>query len=151
MKLVFVKIGKLAHRPVGDLVEEYEARLAHFARVDVIYLKQSGEKIDTATADRLDGLVKNSDFTVALDATGKSVSSEELAARLDRWINIEGQRTVTFFVGGAFGFPASFAEKADFCWSLSKATFPSDLAWLLAFEQVYRAYTINKGIKYHHA
>jgi 23S rRNA (pseudouridine1915-N3)-methyltransferase len=53
-------------------------------------------------------------------------------------------------VGDSHGLSQDVRDAADFTWALSPLTLQGDLAWLVLWEQVYRAVTLNKGIPYHH-
>jgi 23S rRNA (pseudouridine1915-N3)-methyltransferase len=54
-------------------------------------------------------------------------------------------------VGGPFGFPDAIRELSKESWSLASGVYPSDFAWLMLWEQLYRSSAINNGISYHHA
>ncbi|HDY74349.1 MAG TPA: 23S rRNA (pseudouridine(1915)-N(3))-methyltransferase RlmH, partial [Euryarchaeota archaeon] len=58
-------------------------------------------------------------------------------------------KNIVFILGGPSGLSPSVLEKADHRLSLSRMTFTSQLARLILIEQIYRAYTIIKGVKYH--
>ncbi|MGN6353769.1 MAG: 23S rRNA (pseudouridine(1915)-N(3))-methyltransferase RlmH, partial [Parafilimonas sp.] len=85
-----------------------------------------------------------------LDETGKQLTSVELSNFIEQKINA-GERTIVFLIGGAFGVSNEIKQRADFIWSLSKLVFPHGLARLILAEQVYRACTILRNEKYHHA
>ena len=93
--------------------------------------------------------LKKEDYLVTLDEHGKEMSSEKLAEFLQLRAN-ESIRTLVFVIGGAFGLDEAVLEKANYKWSLSKLTFPHQLARLILAEQVYRACTIMRNEKYHH-
>jgi 23S rRNA (pseudouridine1915-N3)-methyltransferase len=90
------------------------------------------------------------DYVVLLDERGKMLTSPGLAAVLnERAVN--GAKKVHFVIGGAFGVNDEVRKRADLVWQLSKLVFPHQLVRLILAEQVYRACTINRGEKYHHA
>jgi len=93
--------------------------------------------------------LKPQDFFVALDQSGKELSSEQLAEFIQARAN-ESAKNLVFVIGGAFGLDAKILQKADYKWSLSKLTFPHQLVRLILVEQVYRACTIMRNEKYHH-
>lgn len=56
---------------------------------------------------------------------------------------------MTFVIGGAFGYTDELRRRADFRWSFSKLTFTHQMIRLLLVEQIYRAFKISHGEKYH--
>ena len=58
-------------------------------------------------------------------------------------------RDVALAVGGADGLPPPVLDRAELLWSLSPLTFPHELARVIVYEQLYRAYTIRRGEPYH--
>jgi len=87
-------------------------------------------------------------WCVVLDVKGRGYSSEEFAELLQKWQS-QGISKVFFAIGGPFGLGETAFKEADLVLSLSKMTFPHELVRLLLFEQLYRAFTILRGEKYH--
>ena len=94
--------------------------------------------------------LQRDDFLVALDERGKEMDSVQLSAFLQLRAN-ESTRRLVFLIGGAFGIDAPVLQRANLIWSLSKLTFPHQLVRLILSEQLYRACTILRNEKYHHA
>jgi len=90
------------------------------------------------------------DWLVALDERGKSFGSEGLAQFIQTRAN-EGRKNLVFLIGGIYGLDESILRRADHRWSLSQLTLPHQLVRLLLAEQLYRACTILRNEKYHHA
>jgi 23S rRNA (pseudouridine1915-N3)-methyltransferase len=90
------------------------------------------------------------DSVVLLDEKGKELDSPGLASLLEKRLNESTQRLV-FIIGGAYGVSEPVRTRANASVALSKLTFPHILVRLILAEQVYRAFTILKGEKYHHA
>lgn len=122
----------------------YEERLGAFAKVEGLELR------DEDTAARLLLKPASEHLLVALDERGREWTSMELAAELQRRADDPGIKSVTFLIGGPLGLSPALKEQAHVTWRLSRATFTSDLAWLLLWEQLYRAHSILKGTGYHH-
>lgn len=137
MKLAMVKIGKPATSEARKLAEMYLQRLKPFIPLETVEAKP-------------DWLPKDG-LLVTLEEKGKPLSSEALAKQLRKWMEDPGVKRVSFVIGGPYGLSPELVERSDFSWSLSAGTLPSDLAWVLASEQLYRAFTILKGMPYHHA
>jgi len=87
------------------------------------------------------------DYVVALEATGRAMTTAELA----RWLEarLAGGRDLAFVIGGPDGHAPELLERADFRWSLSPLTWPHGLARVMVAEQLYRAQSILKGHPYH--
>ena len=94
--------------------------------------------------------LKKDDYVIALDERGKMLSSTGLASLIQSKAN-ESTKQLVFLIGGAYGLDESVIKRAHFVWSLSSLTFPHQLVRLILAEQMYRACTIMKNEKYHHA
>ena len=100
-------------------------------------------------AAAISGLLRKGAYTIALDSRGQQHSSEELSAFLaDK--KLYGQSHFQFILGGASGLDAKVLESANHRWSLSRATFPHQMARCIVIEQLYRAIRIERGEPYHH-
>ena len=87
------------------------------------------------------------DHVIALDVRGKSLSTEQLAAKLALW-QMEGD-DVSLLVGGPDGLAPCCLQRAAERWSLSALTLPHPLVRVLFAEQIYRAWSINHNHPYH--
>ena len=92
-------------------------------------------------------LLKNA-VTYAMCIEGKQRSSEELAEEFSD-IAVGGRSAVNFIIGSSFGLAPEIKAKADYRLSMSKMTFPHQLARVMLLEQLYRAMKIRSGEKYH--
>lgn len=90
------------------------------------------------------------DFVILLDETGKELSSPELAQFIEKRCMDSGKRVV-FIIGGSYGVDQTVKTRADFTWALSKLVFPHEIVRIILSEQIYRACTIMRNEKYHHA
>ncbi len=145
MKIKIVKVGKSAAKEIHSLVEVYQKRLRAFCPVELIELKQF-----LPSTSKKQNNVSGTDMLVVLDEKGKIWSSRELAQKIVTWQKDPRIKSVVFLIGDPYGLDESVKKQASEIWSLSHATFPTDLAWLLVWEQIYRAFTILKGTGYHH-
>jgi 23S rRNA (pseudouridine1915-N3)-methyltransferase len=149
MKIQIIRIGRPAHRETADLVAMYEKRLQSFAKVESVEWKtlptSAAKGKGAATFPKAPG-----EFLVVLDQPGEQWTSEDFAKQLGKWQDDPRIKTLTFLIGGPWGLDDAARDAADKSWSLSKATFPADLAWVMTWEQVYRAFTILRGMPYHH-
>ncbi len=141
MKLHIVTVGepKLPYARSGW--DEYLPRLMrmHSVRVTHIADKQN----DAAHLLQATGKA----YTVALTTAGRQLESPELAKFLEK--RAQEAREACFLIGGPHGLPPAVIQHADFAWSLSRLTFPHDLAMVVLLETLYRASTITAGHPYH--
>jgi 23S rRNA (pseudouridine1915-N3)-methyltransferase len=89
-------------------------------------------------------------YTIALDPRGRTLSSEELAAELERLV-VEWQHPIAFLIGSDLGLDPELAAGARATWSFGRMVFGHELARLVLYEQLYRALSQRRGIKYHRA
>ncbi|MFA6227514.1 MAG: 23S rRNA (pseudouridine(1915)-N(3))-methyltransferase RlmH [Candidatus Paceibacterota bacterium] len=146
MKIIFLTVGKKGGI-TDDAVSEYVKRLQKYISVERVILPNSNKKKENETIAKH---LSDEDFVVALDEKGKGLSTLELAKFLEGKM-ISGEKKIIFVIGGAYGLDESIIKRADMIWSLSKLTFPHEIAWIVLAESVYRAFTVIKGESYHHA
>ena len=129
-------------------------RLKRYARVEWVEVKPASLKKGRPTSKILaaegDSIAKNfviRDYIIALDRSGKAYDSEEIAARIEK-LSLSHDR-VTFVVGGPLGLSKAILDRSHEIFSLSRLTLTHEMSRLLLLEQLYRAFTIIKGEKYH--
>ncbi len=154
MKINLPLLGKTKDTFIETGIKEYSGRLKHYTPVNLSILKVKKKKGWTEEQERqVEGRAllagtKSSDVKVVLDATGRQLSSVQFADILSRWEQ-EGRKQVSFLIGGPTGHSKDVLQKADFKLSLSLMTFTHDMVRMFLLEQLYRAYTIKAGEKYH--
>src|SRR5690606_11801728 len=85
---------------------------------------------------------------VALDESGKDLSSRQFAEQLKRWQG-DGDSSVAFVIGGADGLSPELLKAAHLKWSLGRVTWPHMLVRAMLAEQLYRAHSLITGHPYH--
>ena len=151
-------VGKLKEKHFAAACAEYEKRLRTLCRLQLVELPEERLPDDPAPAQIQAALAREADAIlakvprgaalVALCVEGTMLSSEELADRLARWA-VDGVSSVALVIGGSFGLHPSVKERAALRLSISRMTFPHHLARVLVLEQVYRAFQIQNGSRYH--
>ncbi|PYS91545.1 MAG: hypothetical protein DMF64_11910 [Acidobacteria bacterium] len=151
MRLRLVWIGKTRNEHVRALVDDYMGRLARFVHCEVTELRESAatdeRAILTEESKRITDALRVDAYVVLLDVAGRAWSSPELATELERW-QMRGLKEVAFVVGGHLGVAPELKARAGAHWSLSRLTLTHELARVLLVEQLYRAYTITRGLPY---
>ncbi|MBR1780025.1 MAG: 23S rRNA (pseudouridine(1915)-N(3))-methyltransferase RlmH [Oscillospiraceae bacterium] len=151
-------VGKLKEKFYLAAVEEYAKRLSRSCRLTLTELPEerlperpSQAQIDAALereADAVRARLPKGGVLIALCVEGKSLSSEAFARRISDWM-VEGNTTLTFLIGSSFGLHESLKRQAELRLSMSEMTFPHHLARVMLLEQVYRAFQILEGTRYH--
>ncbi len=158
MKITIAAVGKLKEKYLKEGIAEYVKRLSRYGDVDLIEVDDEHApdslspaqeaQVKQKEAERLLKRVKEGSYIVLLDLAGEQVSSEGFASKLEN-IMTAGSSHITFIIGGSLGLDQSLINRADYRISLSKMTFPHQLARLILLEQIYRAFKINKNETYH--
>ena len=150
MRIRFIWPGKTKDEHLRALVAEYLKRLTRFVRCEVIETREgagsdrSGVKKES---QRILDAIPAGSMTLLLDVKGREWNSPELADEVRRWEN-DSIKEVAIVIGGAAGVSAELAARAQKRWRLSRLTLTHEMARVVAVEQLYRAYTINRGLPY---
>ncbi len=157
MKIQLWSVGK-EHEPyVKAGTDDFTRRISRYYPVEwkIIPLPKNAGTLSQPDLKKkeaeilLEGLSKD-DYLGALDEQGRQMRSEGLAAFIQLRAN-ESTKNLVFLIGGIYGLDSGVLDRAGFRWSLSQLTFPHQLVRLLLAEQLYRACSILRNEKYHHA
>ncbi len=151
-------VGNLKEKYLREAIAEYSTRLTPFCKFNIVELSEyklpqnpSESEIKRCIEEEgkklLSKLSKGS-YVMPMCIEGKALSSEALSEKL-QCISLEGKSTVDFIIGGSFGLSDEVKAKGDFRLSMSPMTFPHQLARVMLCEQIYRAFQISSGGKYH--
>ncbi len=141
MKIRLVMLGRTRRAEVRALLDDYLARIRHYAEIEIIELRESSD----SALRKLK--LEPSATILLLDAAGKQFTSAEFA----RWLGDlrdRGARELVFLCGDAAGFPDSLRRAAKQKLSLSTLTMPHEFARVVLAEQIYRAFAILAGHPY---
>ena len=155
MKIILLQIDKTDQSFVEQGVQEFTKRLTRYTTFETITIsinktirnKTIAEQKQEEEKQLLAHLSKY-DMVFLLDETGKEFSSVQLANQIQNILNA-GKKSLCFAIGGPYGFTDEMRKKYPLI-SFSKFTFSHQMIRLLFCEQLYRAFTIIKGEKYHH-
>lgn len=152
MQLRVISCGKVRQEFVREGELEYIKRLKAWSKVTLEEVEVSSKlpelELKRKEAELVLKRIERGEFFVALDERGKELSSEQFARFLEGKMQ-SGFSKFTFGIGGAAGWDESVRSSAGLVLSLSKMTFPYQMARLLLIEQLYRAFSIIKGQPYH--
>lgn len=150
MNITLVTVGKLKERFWQEAAGEYIKRLGRFCKLNVIELAESKSDDSAEESQEILAAIEKLGpcYVIALDVEGKSLSSEDLAEKISS-LGVGGTSHICFVIGGSNGFDDLVRKRADFRLSFSAFTFPHQLMRVILLEQIYRAFKINAGEKYH--
>jgi len=143
MRVRLIAAGTRLPGWVNQGVAEYAKRLGRGLKFELIEIPAARQ------AERMRAAIAPRDYVVALEVTGRSMTTPELS----RWLaaRLAGGRDLALLIGGPDGLDAALSAAADFRWSLSPLTWPHGLARILVTEQLYRAHSLLQGHPYHRA
>jgi 23S rRNA (pseudouridine1915-N3)-methyltransferase len=155
MKIKLIVIGKTDESYLKEGIDKYLKRLKNYVSFELIVLKDVvvGKKTNLTLQKELEGKsilekVNTNDFLALLDENGEQYSSINFSKYIQKRMNAGND--LIFVIGGPFGFSEEVYSRANAKLSLSKMTFSHQMVRLFFIEQIYRAFTILKGEKYHH-
>lgn len=149
MKFSFIWVGKTRDKNWRHLLDDYLQRLSHFVKYEITEVRdETGVTARETEGNRILEKLNQNAFVCLLDVGGKSVTSHDFAAQIEKWQNA-GMKEIAFIIGGSTGVSAEVAARADFRVSLSFLTFTHEMARVVLLEQLYRGFTIIKGFPYH--
>lgn len=157
-KVTILCVGKLKEGFYMDAVAEYTKRLSRHCKLELCELPEarlpeapSPAEIKQALAleaAAIEAKLPKGGAVVALCIEGTELSSPQLAQRLNQFA-VTGASQLTFLIGGSVGLDEGLKQRSDLRLSMSPMTFPHHLARIMLLEQIYRAYQIQSGTKYH--
>lgn len=159
IRINLITVGKLKEKYWRDAVSEYSKRLSAFCRLEIVELNESKLPDSPSDKEKLAALENeasamekyigaNGAYNIAMCIEGVQLSSEELSEKISG-CGVKGFSTINFIIGSSFGISQSVKSKCDLKLSMSKMTFPHQLARVLLLEQIYRSFQIANNTKYH--
>lgn len=152
-------MGKLKEAYWRDACAEYIKRLGADCKCEVTELPES--RLGDAPSDKeiqnalsqeakaMESLLSaKGSYNIAMCIEGRQLTSVELSEKLGD-LAVAGYSTVNFVIGSSFGIAEEAKQRCDMRLSMSKLTFPHQLARVMLLEQIYRAFMIAKNTRYH--
>ena len=151
-------VGKLKERFYIDAVDEYKKRLTSHCKIEILNIPEHRLPDDPSQAQITQALAKEcaaikvglmpGSMAVAMSSEGRQMDSREFSELLTECA-CSGISRLVFVIGGSFGLHEKVKKEADLLLSMSAMTFPHNLAQVILLEQLYRAFKITDGGKYH--
>lgn len=158
LNINIICIGKIKEKYWTSAIDEYKKRLSAFCKFSIIELDEERlpnnpsdsdiEKTLVEEGKRIIAKIPKSSFTIALCIEGQLVSSQQLSAKIDETA-LKGFSTINFIIGGSWGLSNQVKSASQFKLSMSRMTFPHQMARVVLCEQIYRAFEISNNGKYH--
>jgi 23S rRNA (pseudouridine1915-N3)-methyltransferase len=157
MKITLLLVGKTEEAYLREGISIYLNRLRHYMRIDFVEITElkatrglSQEQQKAKEAELILKKLLPTDQVILLDEKGTTLTSQQFADFLDKKA-LGSVNNLVFVVGGPYGFHESVYRRANDKISLSRMTFSHQMVRLFFTEQLYRAFTIQRGEPYHHA
>lgn len=158
LNINIICIGKIKEKYWTQAIDEYKKRLSAFCKFQIIELDEEKIKNNPSASDiektlnaegkRIISKMQKGSYTVTMCIEGKIISSEELSGKIDETA-LKGFSTINFIIGGSWGLSDEVKNTSQFKLSMSKMTFPHQMARVVLCEQIYRAFEISTNGKYH--
>ena len=139
-------------------VDEYIKRLSSYVKVNIIEVKDESiserpSELEITKAINIEGkrvlsLLKANEYLIGMDLNQKEMGSVEFSKYLDKKL-VDNGSNISFVIGGSYGLSKELRERLNDAITLSKMTFPHQLARLILVEQIYRAFKIKNNETYH--
>lgn len=158
MKITVITVGKIKEKYLKDAIAEYSKRLSRYCKLEILEVADEKtpdgaseiveENIREKEGERILKLIKEDAYVITLEISGKMLTSEELADRIET-LGIQGKSHLVFVIGGSIGLGREVLRRSDYALRFSKMTFPHQLMRVILLEQIYRSYRIINGEPYH--
>jgi 23S rRNA (pseudouridine1915-N3)-methyltransferase len=152
LRITLAAVGRMKRSPLSAAFEDYAKRLTWPLTLKEVEEKRPlpAEQLMVAEGEALLAALPADCFLIALEPTGKALSSEDFAGLIGR-LRDEGRRELGFVIGGADGLSGAVLERSDFKLTLGAMIWPHLLARVMLAEQLFRAQSILAGHPYHRA
>lgn len=158
MKIKIIAVGSIKEQYFKDAINEYIKRLTPYTKVEIVEVDDISSKANARLKEeeqvkekegaRLLSKIHANDYVVTLDLNQNEFDSVSFSMRLEEMF-IKGQSTIVFVIGGSLGLSEQIKRRANESLTLSKMTFTHQMTRVILLEQIYRAFKIAKGEKYH--
>ena len=158
MSVTILAVGRMKEKPYRMMADEYMKRLSRYGKFEEVELPDLPEPANTSPAierqirekegEAILSRIRPGSYVIALTIPGKQWDSPGLSRHLDELLT-RGASDIVFVIGGSLGLSEQVIARAEEEMSMSKMTFPHQLARVMLMEQLYRAMKIRAGERYH--
>ncbi len=152
-------VGNLKEKYLREAAAEYEKRLSPYCKLKITEIAEhklpdKPSPAEIARCIEAEGAailakIPQSAVIAAMCIEGDMLSSEDFSKRLSALMTNESASELCFVIGGSYGLYDEIKKNAVLRLSLSRMTFTHQLSRVLILEQLYRAFQISSGGKYH--
>ncbi len=144
MKLILAKISPIKHEEFSDYSQKLSKLINKYINLEIKFFKNEENFISFFEK------VKTKELFL-FDEQGKSFNSDAFSKEIEKKTLQNSKMSVVFCIGGPYGFSESLRKKGTLMINLSSLTLSGELAYIVALEQIYRAFTIINRHPYHHS
>lgn len=158
MNCTIICVGKMKEKPYRAMADEYLKRLSRYGRFEEVELPDLPEpqgaspaqenQIRQREGESILARIRPGDHVIALTIPGKQYDSPALSAHLQQ-LTVQGAGSIVLVIGGSLGLSDAVIARANEQLSMSRMTFPHQLARVMLLEQLYRCMKISSGERYH--
>ncbi len=158
MQIHLIVVGKLKEKYWREAQDEYTKRLSRFCELKIVEvaeerLPDNASESEIATGmqkegERIRAALPKQSVVITLEIEGQMLTSPSLAEKFQAWMTT-GQSGFTLVMGGSNGLSLEVSRMAEYKLSLSRMTYPHQMARIVLLEQLYRVMKINHGETYH--
>ncbi len=154
MAVRLVCVGKLGESYYRAAAAEYAKRISRYVPIDTVEVPdvplggRARKEVLRLEGERILSSLQRDAHVILADPKGKQLSSEEFAGYPERLL-VMGRSSIAFVLGGTLGVSDDVRKRAADVVSFSSMTMGDQLARVVLLEQIYRAFTIIRGEKYH--
>ncbi len=159
MKIRVISVGKIREPFYQAGIQEYVKRLTPYSPIELVSgleekapsrpSKQDILQVKYREGQRILNIIPAGENMVLCDVEGQAGSSLDFSQWVHNWM-LDGWSRINIVVGGAYGLDTEVKKAAHEMISLSRLTFPHQMAVMILMEQIYRAFKIIRGEPYHH-
>ena len=158
INITVIALGRLKEKYMREFCEEYQKRLSAYCRLNIIELTPKAlsdnpsqteiQQALEAEAQQIKAKIPANSYIFSMCIEGKQMPSEAFSQKISK-LAVDGKSNLVFIIGSSFGLSEQIKKMSDECFSMSEMTFPHQMARVMLLEQLYRAFQISSGGKYH--
>jgi 23S rRNA (pseudouridine1915-N3)-methyltransferase len=158
MNITVIALGKLKEKYMREFSEEYQKRLSAYCKLNIVELTPKAlsdnpsqaeiSQVLEAEAQMIKAKTPSNSYVFSMCIEGKQMQSEAFSQKISK-LALDGNSSLVFIIGSSFGLSEEIKNLSDEKFSMSEMTFPHQMARVMLLEQLYRAFQISSGGKYH--